>query len=199
MAGSAPGCHILLPSLFVSRRHARFDQEQGRWRVTDLGSTNGVRVNGFQLAPGQARVLEDQDRIAIPGYVLMFWSPDPLATTRDLGSRESLLSGGRRLKVDEQAHTVSLDGECRVARLSPNEFAFLMQLVRANGGLCPRADLAGAIWGRYADGTPKADDGMVYGVVHALRAQLRRHLGLTDVLVNVRARGYALAIEDRGA
>jgi hypothetical protein len=41
---------IPLPDLKVSRRHLRFDLNGGAWYLTDLGSTNGTRLNGQDLA-----------------------------------------------------------------------------------------------------------------------------------------------------
>src|SRR5262249_25354010 len=59
MLGSSPGCPPRLddPPRRVSRRHAKASREGEVWTLTDLGSTNGLRVNGerrrsIQLAPG---------------------------------------------------------------------------------------------------------------------------------------------------
>jgi pSer/pThr/pTyr-binding forkhead associated (FHA) protein len=34
----------------VSRRHAELRRENGSWVVADLGSTNGIKVNGRRVA-----------------------------------------------------------------------------------------------------------------------------------------------------
>ncbi len=47
-------------AVYISRKHARFDQEDGVWKVTDLGSSNGTfvlkddfeRVDSTDLADG---------------------------------------------------------------------------------------------------------------------------------------------------
>jgi FHA domain len=59
VVGSAPECTFQLhgPSGFVSRRHARLTRTAHVWTLHDLGSTNGVRLDGdrrlsFQLTPG---------------------------------------------------------------------------------------------------------------------------------------------------
>ncbi len=41
---------LVLESDSVSRRHARFENRDGSWWVTDLGSTNGTYVNDEQVA-----------------------------------------------------------------------------------------------------------------------------------------------------
>jgi len=57
MVGRAPECDISLADTKISRRHAEFDASGSTPRVTDLGSRNGILVNGRKvgaadLAPG---------------------------------------------------------------------------------------------------------------------------------------------------
>ena len=47
----------------VSRNHAAFSYSGSRVYVEDLGSTNGTRINGLQLAPNQPYHLHDGDEI----------------------------------------------------------------------------------------------------------------------------------------
>ena len=44
--GRLPECEVCLESTGVSREHAELVRERGGWRVRDLGSRNGTRVNG---------------------------------------------------------------------------------------------------------------------------------------------------------
>ncbi len=44
--GRHPQCTIRLDDSFVSTEHARLTWDKGRWWISDLGSTNGTRVNG---------------------------------------------------------------------------------------------------------------------------------------------------------
>jgi pSer/pThr/pTyr-binding forkhead associated (FHA) protein len=49
--GRQPGNDIVLDDSGVSRRHASFAMAScGQWTVTDLGSSNGTRVNGEPIA-----------------------------------------------------------------------------------------------------------------------------------------------------
>jgi hypothetical protein len=55
--GRSRDCDLMLDDPNVSRRHAELRRENGGWLVSDLGSTNGVKVNGRrvneqQLSPG---------------------------------------------------------------------------------------------------------------------------------------------------
>ncbi len=67
--GRLPECDVTLSDTSVSRRHARLSREDGRWVVEDLGSTNGVRVNGAKV--GRAS-LDDGDQIELGSVRLAF-------------------------------------------------------------------------------------------------------------------------------
>ena len=67
--GRLPSCDITLDDPSVSRRHARIARTDGRWTVEDLGSTNGLQLNG--QAVGRAE-LRDGDRLALGGVMLTF-------------------------------------------------------------------------------------------------------------------------------
>jgi hypothetical protein len=47
--GRAPECELVLKDSRVSRRHARLQARNGVLVLTDLGSTNGTRVNGNRV------------------------------------------------------------------------------------------------------------------------------------------------------
>lgn len=53
----------------LSRMHARFDQLDGRWEVSDLDTVNGVRVNGLGV---EESVLRDGDLIELGAVVFRF-------------------------------------------------------------------------------------------------------------------------------
>jgi pSer/pThr/pTyr-binding forkhead associated (FHA) protein len=60
--GRSRDCDVTLDDPNVSRRHAELRREGERWAIADLGSTNGVKVNGRRvdralLEPGDAIVL----------------------------------------------------------------------------------------------------------------------------------------------
>lgn len=49
-------CHVVLPEGSISRRHALVERVGRSIVVSDMNSTNGVAVNGQQLARGEQRV-----------------------------------------------------------------------------------------------------------------------------------------------
>ncbi len=50
LVGTAMACTVRLSDRTVSRRHVALDIVGGRVRITDLGSTNGTKVNGLAVA-----------------------------------------------------------------------------------------------------------------------------------------------------
>jgi pSer/pThr/pTyr-binding forkhead associated (FHA) protein len=67
--GRLPDCDVTLDDPSVSRRHARLLRDGGRWLIEDLGSTNGVLVNGESVGRTE---LHDGDRLELGSVRLAF-------------------------------------------------------------------------------------------------------------------------------
>lgn len=77
--GAGSRNHLVLDDPFVSRQHARVDRESERYLVRDLGSTNGIRVDGQDVAES---VLEDGTRLQVGGVLMVFrWPASPAETS----------------------------------------------------------------------------------------------------------------------
>ncbi|HUB74722.1 MAG TPA: DUF3662 and FHA domain-containing protein [Solirubrobacteraceae bacterium] len=68
--GRSRECEVVLDDVGISRRHAELRPGPEGWSVLDLGSTNGVRVNGEPLRG--ARALRDGDRLELGSTELVF-------------------------------------------------------------------------------------------------------------------------------
>ena len=68
-AGRHPGSDIFLDDVTVSRRHAEFRREKGKFQVVDIGSLNGTYVN---RQPVESAVLASGDEIQIGKFRLVF-------------------------------------------------------------------------------------------------------------------------------
>jgi signal transduction histidine kinase len=89
--GRAPECDVSLVHQSLSRQHARLEGRQGRISIVDLGSKNGVHVNGVRveaspLSPGDSVRMGDvtlafvaETRISDPGST----SPPPPPVRRE--------------------------------------------------------------------------------------------------------------------
>jgi hypothetical protein len=67
--GRLPECGVVLADSNVSRRHAELRRAGDTVVLTDLGSTNGTRVNG---APVRERVLASGDEVSVGSTRLIF-------------------------------------------------------------------------------------------------------------------------------
>jgi hypothetical protein len=68
--GRSRDCDIVLEDSSVSRRHAELRPVGAGWAIDDLGSTNGVRVNGSTIH--SAREVHTGDRIEIGSTEIFF-------------------------------------------------------------------------------------------------------------------------------
>ncbi|MEZ6187905.1 MAG: FHA domain-containing protein [Planctomycetota bacterium] len=60
--GRAQSCEVVIPCKSVSKRHARFVRQDDQVVIEDLGSRNGIRVNGVQV---ESAYLEPGDLIQV--------------------------------------------------------------------------------------------------------------------------------------
>jgi len=67
--GRGPAVDILIADDAMSKQHAAIEATAEGYRVRDLGSTNGVRVNGSRVP---AADLKHGDRIALGEHVLQY-------------------------------------------------------------------------------------------------------------------------------
>src|SRR4051794_17886104 len=64
--GRSRECEIVMSDTSISRKHAELrPSPQGQWTIADLGSTNGIRVNGTSVPAGQAQPLAAGDHITL--------------------------------------------------------------------------------------------------------------------------------------
>ncbi|HEY4896282.1 MAG TPA: DUF3662 and FHA domain-containing protein [Solirubrobacteraceae bacterium] len=70
MIGRSRDCEIVLEDSGISRRHAELRPGPEGWTVEDLGSTNGVLVNGRQIHG--AEPLESGDRVELGSTEIVF-------------------------------------------------------------------------------------------------------------------------------
>lgn len=67
IVGRGEKCNLQLDSEEVSRQHARLVRTDGEYTVEDLGSRNGVVLNGLKV---HAAVLRDGDQVQLGDIVL---------------------------------------------------------------------------------------------------------------------------------
>lgn len=166
---------IVITSKRVSREHASLHRDGWRVILEDLGSTNGTFLNDERLVEPAA--LHDGDRVKIGDVVLTFHDPD--ITYRD--------TRFPTLEVDLAAGVVRVDRQA--VALSAKEFALLAYLHAHSGQVCPKDDIAGAVWPEYHD---SVYDYQIENLMRRLRTKLEPDPGDPQLLLTIRGLGYKL-------
>jgi hypothetical protein len=71
--GREQQCDLLIGDLTVSRTHARLERAADGWLLTDLGSTNGTRLNGWRIR--EPEPVRAGDRVAFGSAVFVMCEP----------------------------------------------------------------------------------------------------------------------------
>ncbi|MGH7437310.1 MAG: FHA domain-containing protein [Polyangiaceae bacterium] len=118
LIGRDPDCHVTLDDPLVSRKHARILVGADRVVVEDLGSRNGVLVNGLCIR--RPASLRDGDRLHIGTQAFLYCEVDevppsmPSRPTAELG-----LCAGCRLPYPVKAPACPMCGSHE--RFQPNQ------------------------------------------------------------------------------
>ncbi len=75
-------CDIVLDHSSVSNRHAQIIHQNGRWKIVNLVSTNGIMINGKKQLSGY---LSDGDKIGLGSVNLIFKSPNSIKKGAQFG------------------------------------------------------------------------------------------------------------------
>jgi len=109
--GRSPRCDVVIESRDVSREHARIFQDPfGRWIVEDLGSSNGIFINGKReeasvVLPGEPIVIGSFSLSMIPSLDQKIKRDDSVKITANIttGGFEAEIISGK----DKRAETLS--------------------------------------------------------------------------------------------
>lgn len=66
---------IMIADARVSRRHAQVTNENGTLTIEELGSTNGTKVDGQPLSPGDKRILSGTEKVSFGGVEMQVSLP----------------------------------------------------------------------------------------------------------------------------
>ena len=142
--GRSPDCDIRLDAPMVSGEHAEVTMlEDGRFRVRDLGSTNGTFVNSRDNRVAETTVGPD-DVVFLGSYRLPLSRLGSLLNQAD-GEQDIILPEGKALMV------IGRDADCDIVLNAPQVGRHHAQLVRQPDGSFELRDL-GSINGTYVNG-----------------------------------------------
>lgn len=78
LLGRALTNDIRLVSNQISKVHVRFELDEGKWQIVDLGSSNGTRLNGLKLEADRAYFLRDGDELILGDIVILYLDAEGL-------------------------------------------------------------------------------------------------------------------------
>ena len=181
IVGRGASCDLVLGAAGISRRHARFVREAGEVRVLDLGSANGLRVNG---EPATQRPLQVGDVVAIDDYTLTYvldrepldqavrsaaGAPAGAATTGQV----TVLQNAPLASIPERDLVVESDEEER-----PEELEKELEIVAELGTQPPREASSGAAASGWVVEVVLATEGLPKALRDALRELSAQELRL---------------------
>ncbi len=137
VVGRSSEVDLVLAEDLVSRRHARFEVENGAVTLQDLGSTNGTFLNGQRVKRSR---LAEGDRILIGSSLLKLVTVDAETGSRsDAEVREELEAAAQRVSVTDAS---AIRG--RIAEVPLPDVAQLLGAARKTGVLRLRREEARA-------------------------------------------------------
>ena len=175
---------LLLAHPEVSRRHAELSLlPDGRFRVTDLGSTNGTVVNDEALERGGARTVAGEALVLVGPYVLRLTSAEG---TFDATLKRPPARAGGRLELDYDLRVLKIDGEVAIEAISGLEFKLLDVLLSAGRRLVAHQAIGDSVWG-----AGMWDIYMLHNLVRRVRRKLEAAgLPADELIVSVPGGGY---------
>ncbi|MBT3322074.1 MAG: FHA domain-containing protein [Anaerolineae bacterium] len=183
--GRDPSADIPIPSMRISRQHARVTQTPRGYFIEDLKSRNGTFVNGEALGATPYR-LSIGDEIVLGG-VAVFHFEDPYETIDGamLGRVEGIW-----INIDTQE--VWVDAQQITPPLSKAQYDLLLLLYQADGGVVSRENIVAHVWPDVNPEGVSAD--AVNGLIKRLRARLKDIQPKREYIEILRGSGLRLII-----
>ena len=182
----------------VSRRHVEIVEQDGRYQLRDLGSTNGTVLDDDRILPGKLYDLKHNSKIGLgvsggPAHIVLVFKESE--STNLLGRKMEGQAGQvvakeiSWLKVDEARKEVLVDGE--PLNLSRKEYELLIFLYGNAGTVCLRDEIIKAVWADSQD--PAAiSDATLDQLVHRLREKVEPQPASPARIISRKAFGYML-------
>lgn len=185
---------LVLPIPEVSGSHAEIRPGDGGWTIRDLGSTNGTRLNGDWIAPGQEYILKNGDVIKIAQIDLQVNLPNdngtasrrsaPLEDEHERTQFHIKLINATILVGDIRAFTTLMEAYSSkpelVMQAAQRVFQQLSEEIKNQHGQVEKVagDAIMAYW--QSDEDPHAQQSNHYAL-HACRSALRMRLLVRDI------------------
>jgi len=169
---------IVIPDRWISRHHADIRREGSNYFLNDLGSKNGLFVNGRRVTA--SLLLDNDDRIQLsPRYHLCFVDAEATAP---------LIQGQGHVLIDQDGCRVWVKGQELDPPLSAAQFALLQFLIQTPGRVHSRDVLRSVAW---PDQDPSGiSDEAINSLIRRLRNRLTEVDPLCRYIYAVRGHGF---------
>ena len=186
VGGNSDVVEMRISNNHISRRHFRLRKETDVYYISDLDSTNGTSVNGKRLAPGEERILRNEDIVTLAdGKVELVFS-DAEKTIR----LDQLRSESKDLFVDVRARNVWVKGKKLEPPLSRKEFDILECLYRNKGKAVCRDEISAAGWPEREDGSVASEEIDQY--IRRLRRRIEPDPAHPQIILTLINYGYRI-------
>jgi pSer/pThr/pTyr-binding forkhead associated (FHA) protein len=178
---------IVLNDNYASRQHAEIHYLQNAYRVHDLGSKNGVWVDGRRLGEGATAWLEDGMEVQFASTRFRFQDPSATITAPALiAVREPAL------RVDPSTRQVYVDGTLLEPPLSVKQFDLLWFLYQNRGRVVSKDEIAVNVWPEVEG---EVYDANIDRMVSRVRSRIEPEMS-EDPRFIVTIRGYGYQMKD---
>jgi hypothetical protein len=187
---------IELSADVISRRHLEILQQDNKYWLKDLGSTNGTMLNDDRIIADNLYELKHNARIGMgvegnsAHTVLVFKeSDDTNIMLGEAAAGSGVLPVVSWLKVDVGKKEALVDGKQK--KLSKKEYDLLLLLYRNAGNICSRDDIIEAVWPETRD-TSAISDATIDQLIHRLREKVEPEPARPSRIISKKAFGYML-------
>ncbi len=179
--GRREDCDIRIDSKAVSRMHAELARVDDGWEIRDLGSLNGLQINGRLVE--HTPIIEGDEVIIGDARLILGLAVASDSTIIIPASKRPLMwmdPDNRRLRC----------GDITVGeRLAPREYMLLKILADAEGHVVERRTIEEAVWGADA-----YDDNALHQLVRRTREKIRDDASAPRLLITLPGVGYRLDV-----
>lgn len=181
----------------VSRRHLEIIQQDNRFMLRDLNSTNGTMLDDDRILPDRLYELKHNCKIGLgvegdsARVILVFKETESTSIIKKNTAvpAEPKDSGVEWLKVDERKKEIWVDG--RQLKLSRKEYGLIVFLYNNAGKICSRDEIISAVWPESKE--PGAiSDATIDQLIHRLREKIEPDPARPVRIISRKAFGYML-------
>lgn len=184
--GRAVDADVTLEDQFASRQHAEIRRMDNAYQVHDLGSKNGVSVNGRRLTAGATAWLDDGAEVQLASTYFRFQDPSATLTAPSIIAVKE-----PGLRVDPITRQVYADGELVEPPLSVKQFDLLWFLFQNQGRVVSKDEIAQAVW---PEAQGEVYDANIDRMVSRVRSRIESDSEEPHYIVTVRGYGYQLRL-----